>query len=502
MTMARPKKSVLLTNSEMYEADRLAMAGGVAGEILMENAGRACADEICRRYAAQPTVVACGIGNNGGDGFVIARLLAHRGWSVKVLVAGEPARLSGDAATMFRRWHGETGTLTPEGLVGAGLVVDALYGAGLTRPLQDVALETVRYLNAHRLRVVSVDMPSGVDGATGQCFGETVEADLTVTFFRKKVGHVVMPGRTMCGEVVVSPIGIPETVLGEIAPATWENGPDLWREAWPVLAAEGHKYTRGHCVVVSGNLASTGAARLGARAALRAGAGLVTVASPKDALLTNAAHLTSIMVSPFGDAAALGALLSDQRKNVVLAGPGLGIGEKTREIVEVCLASGASVVLDADALTAFEGELEKLAACVKADRNREVIVTPHGGEFSRLFGSVSNKGLGKLESVRLAARNLGAVCLLKGADTIIAAPDGRATINSNAPPQLATAGSGDVLAGIISGLKAQRMPAFEAACAGVWLHGEVGIMLGRGAIAEDFTETIPEVLASLDSHPA
>ncbi len=499
MSPPRPDTSELLTNSQMYEADRLAVASGISGELLMENAGRACADEICRRYGAQNVVVICGTGNNGGDGFVIARLLRDRGWPVRVLLAGDSESLGGDAQIMYERWEGSTDALSLEGVAGARFVVDAIFGAGLSRPLEGLVRQVVRHLKDQPATVIAVDMPSGVVGSTGQCHGDAIAADLTITFFRKKIGHTVLPGARLCGDVVVADIGIPETVLEHIAPATWENRPQLWRGELSDLGVEDHKYTRGHAVVVSGHMSSTGAARLGARAALRAGAGLVTLASPKDALLVNAAHLTTVMLAACEDAPSLEQMLSDKRKNAVLVGPGLGIGEGTQDIVAAALTSGASVVLDADALTSFEGLPGKLGRLVAAKADRGVVVTPHSGEFFRLFKFDSHDNLGKLEAVRQAANSLGAVCLLKGADTVIAAPDGRAAINCNAPPHLATAGSGDVLAGIITGLMAQNMPAFEAACAGVWLHGEAGNNLGRGTVARDIPEQLPEVFATLDS---
>jgi NAD(P)H-hydrate epimerase len=293
----------------------------------------------------------------------------------------------------------------------------------------------------------------------------------------------------------VADIGIPENVLSAIAPQTWANHFSIWlaQFQWPSIDA--NKYDRGHAVAVSGPADGTGAARLGARGALRAGAGLVTVASPIDALATNAAHLTAIMLKPFQDPGGLAEILADQRKNAVLIGPAVGIGEETRQLAHVVLTSGAAAVLDADVITSFASDSDALWAAIAEHKSRPVVLTPHEGEFERLFPDLMDGP--KLERARAAAKRSGAIVLLKGADTVIAAPDGRAAINENATPWLATAGAGDVLGGIITGLLAQRMPVFEAACAGVWLHGEAADAVGPGLIAEDLPEQLPAILARL-----
>lgn len=505
----------LLTTDEMARADKLAVAAGVPSLTLMENAGRAVADEAANMVPAGARVaVLCGPGNNGGDGFVAARLLSETGFAVQVGLLGSREALKGDAAAMAARWQG--GVAAPEHIdLGAtDLIVDALFGAGLTRPLEGVAAALVGRINASRRPILAVDVPSGLDGTTGASVGPVVQATRTVTFFRKKPGHLLLPGRTLCNETVVADIGIPASVLADIGPRTIENGPGAWRAQFPRLAIDGHKYSRGHAVVVSGPAFHTGAARLGARGALRIGAGLVTVASPAGALLENAAHLTAIMLRPCADGRALSEMLSDMRKNAVLVGPGAGVGSETRAYVEAALASAAHVVLDADALTSFAeldgsareaprwgfgftsgkeqapGTLDALFAAVKA-RSAAVVLTPHEGEFKRLFANATGS---KVDRARAAAARSGSVVLLKGPDTVIADPDGRAAINANAPPWLATAGSGDVLAGFVTGLLAQGMPAFEATCAAVWLHGECASYFGRGLIAEDLPEILPEVL--------
>ena len=474
----------ILTVAQMAKADAFAVAQGIYSLTLMENAGRAVAGAITARFKPCAVTVLCGPGNNGGDGFVVARLLDEEGFTVRV---AQDADHRGDAGTMSEKWKGAREALTPAALDDARLVVDALFGAGLSRPLEGAAAQVVEALSD--LPVVAVDMPSGVFGDTGQTLGGVyVKAALTVTFFRKKPGHLLLPGRALCGETVVADIGIPPEAAN-----TWlyENTPALWHFPWPRL--EGHKYTRGHCIVVSGPAHATGAARLAARAALRVGAGLVSVASPLDALTVNAAHLTAIMLKPFDGAAGLGALLADKRLNAVVIGPGLGIGGEARALVDAVLKSGSAAVLDADALSAFAGDPKALFNALD-DR---CVLTPHRGEFERLFPGLLDKYSSKVEAVRAAAALAGAVVLLKGADTVIADSTGKTAINANAPPNLATAGAGDVLAGLIAGLLAQGMGAFDAATCGTWLHGEAASRFGPGLIAEDLPEMLPQVLAGL-----
>jgi hydroxyethylthiazole kinase-like uncharacterized protein yjeF len=491
----------LLTNAEMGEADRLAIASGVAGITLMENAGRAVADAVAAKHpAGARIVVVAGPGNNGGDGFVVARLLAERSYAVRLLLNGTMERLKGDAATAAQRWKGPVERAVPERLGPADAIVDALYGAGLDRPLEGAGRALVEDINATGARTYAVDLPSGVNGTSGAVMGAAVEADETITFFRRKPGHLLLPGRLHCGIVHVADIGIPAAALDRIKPQTSVNIPALWDRVFPVPQIGGHKYARGHAVVVSGGLSTTGAARLSARGALRAGAGLATIASPRDALSVNAAANLAIMVRPVDGAVELGEFLSDPRRNAVVLGPGGGVGEPMRELVLTALDGERAVVLDADALTSFAEHLDNLIAAIKA-RRRPVVLTPHAGEFSRLFSTRADiyEVGSKLEKTRIAAEKTGAILLLKGPDTVVAAPDCRAAIAENAPPWLATAGSGDVLAGIVVALLAQGMPGFEAAAAAVWLHGEAANAFGPGLIAEDLPEALPGVYRRLFS---
>jgi ADP-dependent NAD(P)H-hydrate dehydratase / NAD(P)H-hydrate epimerase len=486
----------LLTTAEMAQADRRTIAGGVAGIALTENAGRSVADAVTARHPPGLGVaVVAGPGNNGGDGFVAARFLAERGYRVRVLLVGDPNRLKDDAALAAQRWQGPTVAAAPAALMPADIVIDALFGAGLDRPVEGVARAMIEAMNAAPC-VYAVDLPSGINGTTGAVMGLAVNATETVTFFRRKIGHVLLPGRLHCGNVRIADIGIAASVLDQIKPRIAINAPNLWAKSFPLPRVDGHKYARGHAVVVSGGVSSTGAARLAARGALRAGAGLVTIASPREALAVNAAASLAVMVRPVDGADELTSFLDDPRRNVVLLGPGGGVGQPMRDLVLAALKGERAVVLDADALTSFADELQALCAAIRT-RGKATLMTPHEGEFSRLFKTLGDEAPSKLERARWAAQTTGAVVLLKGPDTVVAAPDGRAAIADNAPPWLATAGSGDVLAGIAAGCLAQGMPGFEAAAAAVWLHGEAGSAAGPGLIAEDLPEVMPGIYRRL-----
>jgi hydroxyethylthiazole kinase-like uncharacterized protein yjeF len=488
----------LLTPDEMAECDRLTIAGGTPGIALMEKAGRAVADAVARHPLGTRVVVVAGPGNNGGDGFIAARVLAERGYPVRMLLLGDVAAVRADAADAVRRWARPIGPATPGAIGGADVIVDALFGAGLNRAVEGEARAIIAAMNASGVPIIAVDLPSGINGASGAVMAVAVKARETVTFFRRKPGHVLLPGRAHAGTVRTAQIGIPDSVLKRVEPQTFANDPALWGGVFPIPRLDGHKYSRGHTVVVSGAMSFTGAARLAARGALRAGAGLVTLASPRAALPVNAAASLAVMVRPIDGAEELRALLSDTRLNAVALGPGLGVGADTRALVGAALDGDRAVVLDADALTSF-GETPASLFDAIAARQRPAVLTPHQGEFSRLFKNVT-EGIdqsSKLALARSAAKATRAIVLLKGPDTVIATPDGCAAINENAPSWLATAGAGDVLAGMIAGLVAQHMPAFEAACAGAWLHGEAANAVGPGLIAEDLPEALPTLYRRL-----
>lgn len=481
----------LLTPAEMALADAAAPRLGMPGPVLMDNAGRAVARAMMRRFRPARTLVLAGPGNNGGDGYVVARLLQQEGWPV-TLAALAPPRPGTDAAGAAARWHGPSAPFAPAGAARAAIVVDAVFGAGLARDVEGLAAATLRAAG----RIVAVDVPSGVDGATGQVRGFAPRAELTVTFFRLKPGHLLLPARDLCGETVLADIGLPAAVLPAIAPRCFANGPALWTLPRPGI--EAHKYSRGH-VTVLGGAEMTGAARLAADAARRIGAGLVTIAAQGGASLGSAKPGRSAQdgadIYRIGapgalvSEAPLATLLGDVRRTVWVCGPGLG-PEVARRALPPLLAAARQVVADADVFSAFADNPDALRGCA--------VLTPHAGEFARVFGPAGGDRLG---AARAAAARTGSVMLLKGPDTVIAAPDGRAAINHNAPPWLATAGAGDVLAGLIAGLLAQGMPAWDAACAGAWLHGQAARLAGPGLVVEDLLPLLPRAVGDASAEP-
>ncbi len=491
----------LLTVAEMAEADRITIEGGISGDVLMEVAGRGVFEVIASRYTPRPVVVLCGPGNNGGDGFVVARYLNRAGWPVRVALLGVVHDLAGDAALNARRWQeiegvGKIEAMEPETLDGAALVVDALFGAGLSRPLDGEAKAVIEAIAHGNLETIAIDVPSGIHGNTGQVLGIAAQAALSVTFFLKKPGHLLFPGRGVCGEVVVLDIGIMGDVLETIKPKASENGPALWGKRFPWADYSDHKYSRGHGVVGGGTV-MTGAARLAARAAQRIGAGLVSVVCDEGVVPIYANALSAVLVEPVNKVGDFAKCLADPRKRAVLLGPGYGVDRRTHAHVLGALGLGKQVCLDADALTVFEGRSSELFTAI-TDCNAgggAVVITPHEGEFRRLFSDINQEN--KLDRAREAALRSGAVVLLKGPDSVIASPDGRVCINANAPPTLATGGSGDVLAGLIVGLLAQGVGAYDAAAMAAWVHGASASAFGPGLIAEDLPDLVPGALRDL-----
>jgi hydroxyethylthiazole kinase-like uncharacterized protein yjeF len=472
----------------MTEADRAAIVAGTPGSVLMQNAGNAVVQEITRRWSPRPVSVLCGPGNNGGDGFVVAVELAHAGWPVRVALLGPRDDLRGDARVHAMRWGGGVETVAPGAIEGAALVVDALFGSGLSRGMDPQIAAMLSAVAQCGVPLIAVDVPSGVMGDTGENVG-AAPAACTVTFARKKPGHVLLPGRELCGEIVVADIGIPSAVLESLPIDTWENDPILWRTQLPRAQSSSNKFTRGHALLYGG-YPMTGAARMAARAAARIGAGLTTIAVPDIAFSIYAAALTSIMVRPLEQEGDLARLLSDSRYTALLIGPGAGVNDATRETALEILATARPVLLDADAISVFASRTAELVRAIRGP----CVMTPHEGEFARVFDLRGDK----LSRARAAARHSGAVIVLKGADTVVAAPDGRAVINTNAPSNLATAGSGDVLGGLILGLLAQGMDTFAAAAAGVWVHGAAAAAFGPGLLAEDLPDLVPAVLRQLE----
>lgn len=473
----------LFLPSEMKAADLRADSLGIGEAELVRGAARAIAQEAMS--GTEPGVlriaVLAGPGLNGADGRVAARILAESGFDVTVFDPSNP-----DDAEGF----------TPERF---GLVVDALFGAGLTRSIEGVSAHMIERLNRSKTEVLSVDLPSGVDGRTGESLGIAVNADRTVTFEARKPGHLLLPGRRHCGRVTVARIGLPPAALDASHGSLFANEPALWRHLLLGPRDIGHKYDRGHAAVFSGPAHQTGAARMSAGAALRGGAGLVTVLSPPSAILVNASHLTAIMLKRCADGAELASILEDGRLNVFVLGPGFGIGETARDYATRVLDADRRLILDADGITSFKDYPDELFKRARAaDGSPRLVMTPHEGEFERLFPDLgAADGVSKIDRAKEAARRSGAVVVLKGSDTVIAEPGGRAAVNACASPWLATAGTGDVLAGLIASQLANGLPTFEAAAAGVWIHGRAAQLHGPGLIAEDLPGLVPRVLAEL-----
>lgn len=480
----------VLSTEQIKKADQMAIEDGIAGITLMENAGRAAFEIINERFEPCPVVVLCGPGNNGGDGLVIASLLKQNGWDVLVALSCNSSELKGDAKTVFERYDGDVVAFSKNILDGRFLVIDAIFGVGLSRSVQAEILEMIEAVNNSRLDVVSIDIPSGINSDTGKPMDVAVNAVLTITFVRKKLGHMLMPGLESCGEtVVVEDIGIDKEIIESLDAKVWENRPDLWLRHFPMPGMGSHKYDRGHVIVNGGDIGSTGAAKLAAMAALRAGAGLVTVTCPETALAVYGTSFMSVMTKKVVDVEDLSEFLDDKHKKAVVIGPGNGVTDRTRRFVFEALNQKKSCVLDADAMTVFQDSPHELFAAIRSP----VVMTPHEGEFQRMFGFDGSK----IQRASKAARIVNAVILLKGADTVIAAPDGRVVISSNAPAWLATAGSGDVLSGIIAGLMSNNMDAFTAACAGVYLHSEAAWLADIGMISEDLLQCVPQVLQNI-----
>ncbi|MER3352654.1 MAG: NAD(P)H-hydrate dehydratase [Hoeflea sp. D1-CHI-28] len=531
----------LLTAAQMRAVERAAIESGeVTGLELMERAGRGVVEAVFEEWpelaqAPHKAVVLCGPGNNGGDGFVVARLLREWGWEVEVFLYGDAEKLPPDAKVNYERWRemGEVQSYLDEG-GGAfwlepsewgpeSLIVDALFGTGLTRPVEGVdQFGWVTQMSGWHVdgrpaggenypdaRVVAVDMPSGVCSDSGRYLRsdgqgrhhEDIRAHLTVSFHARKLGHVLADGPDACGRVVVKDIGLGQPADRQMVRKV--DSPDRGG----LGKRGGHKFGHGHALILTGGSGRTGAARLAARGALRIGAGLVTLGVPPSAQQEVACQITALMLRRVSDAEGLAEVLEDRRVNALCLGPGLGV-ERAGELVPVALGAEPSraVVLDADALTAFADAPERLLGML----HERCVLTPHGGEFARLFPDIAEKldaapvkgpAYSKVDATREASERAGCVVLFKGPDTVIAEPDGRCSVNSaqyeRAAPWLATAGAGDVLAGFITGLLARGFAPMQAAETGAWLHVECARAFGPGLIAEDLPEQLPNVFREL-----
>jgi len=501
---------LLLSNQQVRNADKLTIESGISGFELLSAAGRQVYEVVSQLATASDRIlVACGSGNNGGDGLIAAALLLEAGFDVSVVLSSPPETVTGDARLALNALGQPVSSLADSTVDNYSIILDAILGSGIDRPVRDDLARWIALVNNSNALIVSVDIPTGICSDSGVVMGTAVAAQHTVTFFRKKTGHVLYPGRQHCGQIHLRQIGIDDSVLDQLQPRCFENGTALWQASLPQPSWNSHKYTRGHVVVATGDALSTGAARLAARAALRAGAGLVTLACPSSAVSVVASHVSCEMLETADTAAEFKAILEDERISAVVVGPGLGIGSATQELVQAALRSTASVVLDADALTSFENCEADLFQLISESKN-EVVLTPHFGEFKRLFGGcirsettqatgsgkqlvVDNKITMSIEAARIS----GATVVHKGPDTVIATPSSLCVINTNAPPWLSTAGSGDVLAGTIAGYLAQGVTGFKAASIGCWMHAEAASVFGPGLIASDIAARYPQIINRL-----
>ena len=527
----------LLTAAQMRAIEAAAIASGeVTGLELMERAGMGVVAAVLEEWpdlatGAQRAVVLCGPGNNGGDGFVVARLLRERGWAVEVFLYGTPEKMPPDARVNYERWLGMGEVREASQIeehydlidLEPALFVDALFGNGLNRPVKIPVSDfgafmdySQRWLFESGAPTVAIDIPSGLCSDSGRSLGYSMTAALTVTFHAPKVGHLLADGgASCCGKLRVVDIGLPRQYWLDLPIKVLETLPESHHQTvrkversvgmLPKQVWASHKFSHGHALILSGPSGRGGAARLSARGALRVGAGVVTLGCPPEAIPENAARLDAVMLRPLADAAVLAETLEDQRINALCLGPALGTGAREAGLVQTALASGRDLVLDADALTILSQRADLFAAL-----HDGCVLTPHAGEFARLFPDIAEKlaapaikgpAYSKVDATREAAKRAGCVVLYKGPDTVIAAPDGRCAINSaqydRAAPWLATAGSGDVLAGFITGLLARGYGPFDAACTGAWLHVECAREFGPGLIAEDLPEMLPPVFRRL-----
>ena len=482
---------ILITNEVMRACEQAVIRDGIPGFTLMKQAGSGTASIIAAENPLSSQIlVVCGPGNNGGDGFIIAVELKKSGFAVSVACSAARESLNGDAFLAASLWKEDILSLENTVPEQYDIIVDALFGTGLTRDITGSANDLIERINASRKKVYAVDMPSGIDGNSGQIHGIAVQAARTVTFFSAKQGHYLYPGREYCGKLDIIDIGIPYP-QDFLQTNPHLNTPSWWRLT--DFSEQIHKYEKGHVLVFSGGELQTGASRLAALAALRTGAGLVTILASLEAARIQAAHLTSVMIRECTDKEDLERILQDKRFNAAVIGPGFGIGETAREYVRQLCSADLALVIDADGLSSLAQEPENLP---KLFAGKKVVLTPHEGEFQRLFSSYPlSRQAGKIERARLAAKLCGSVIVYKGADTVIAALDGQVAVNINGTRHLATAGSGDVLSGCIAGLMAQNMSPFDAACAGVWLHAFAGTRRGRGLIAEDLPLEISEIMS-------
>ena len=487
-TLNKTASCTVLTTKETRAIEQQTVSSGTSFYTLMQTAGAAVYKEITKHFLPHVTVVLCGPGNNGGDGYVVANLLEQAGWAVKVATKSFSTHMSDFAIEHRNNYKGEVVDLNAAALQNCDLVVDGLFGTGLTRSLSDDYATIVEMINESSIDCVAIDIPSGINTDTGEIMGTAIKAHTTVTFSYRKPGHLLMPGKAYTGKLICKPIGLANLKENDIHLTV--NRPSLWYEQLPAPRLTDHKYNRGH-LLVRGGEEMTGAARLAAASARRVGAGMVTLACAPSVRQIYALSAPGLITTTLDKENSFKTRLLEKPKSAALLGPGNGVTKETRMAVLDTLDTKTPCVLDSDALTVFQKDPQTLFDHITGP----CILTPHAGEFKRLFDLSGDK----VTQARKAAQISGAVVLFKGPDTVIAHPDGLVVVQDNAPPTLATAGTGDVLAGLISGLMAQGLSPFTAACIATWIHGEAASAFGLGLIAEDLIEAIPGIIKTL--HP-
>ena len=498
----------LFTSETSYKLDDICKSRGLSFSELMENAGKKSSEVIheviipdLKNFNGK-ILVLCGPGNNGGDGMVVAKYLEYQGYDVDVsFPLGKVNQLSKVVLQKFKNLNKDFKKFNHNNIRNYSLVIDAIFGVGLNRKLNKKAVSVFNKINSHSKCIVSLDIASGVDANNGCLLPVALKADYTLTFVAPKVGQYLLPGKENTGKIYVLSIG---ERFKEIKQATknnaiFLNSPNLWKKnyKWPTL--KDHKYKRGHTLVRSGKVSSTGASRLASISALRVGSGAVTLASDKEALIVNASNLTSVMVNVISSHDEFLLFAKNRKINSLIIGPGLGQSDTTKELVLKSINSNISLVLDADAMSSFKGSPQDLIHCLKKRRKKNnIILTPHEGEFERVF---KYKNLNKIEKTQKASKETNTTILLKGNDSIVSSPKGKVSVSEKSSVFLATAGSGDILAGLCGGLLAQGMKSFEAASAAVWIHNQIGLLSGPGLIADDMEKILlkflPKILRNL-----
>ena len=498
-TTTKLERNQVLNNEQMYQADMLAEQKNIHSLFLMESAGNSISIEIRKRWTKSRILIICGPGNNGGDGFVVARLMRKLGWPVKVILYGEEKKLTGDIAVNANRWKesgGNIDTLDTDLIIWSDIIVDALFGTGLSRRLDNRINYFFSEININNKICVAVDIPSGISGNTGNALDNSnypfndniLKCDLTVTFFRPKIGHLLLPAKDYCGELVVTDIGIPEDIIGNIDTKILINHPSEIDKIFPSIMD--HKYNRGYLAVFGGNM--PGAAKLASISALRIGSGLVSIFAENE---MRDFYISEYPELIFNDLSLWEKQIDDSKINALVLGPGYEKAPETVDLVLNALKKELPIVLDAGAITSFSGKADLLISSI-SESDSDVVLTPHMGEFSNVFGINLNYN-SKIDIALDLAKKTNSTLVLKGNDTIIVNYKEDVFISNNAPPWLATAGSGDVLAGMIGGLLAQGMDGLSAARNAVWIHGEVAKLAGKGMIASDLIFHLTKFIAGL-----